>query len=376
MKRLAIDINAALSFYTLGKHSGIGRTTRELVLALNRQYDSLDFEIVLYSQNTKRATGKLLKTQFKSKHLNYPNRSAYKKLFNLFPIKEWLAKHDLIHIPHNADIVFSNSKTLITLHDAMFFSYPEEFLNHENARKTVPPLAKACKGIVTCSEASKQDIMQYMNIPAEKITVIPWGVDRTTFFLMEDRKVKQTLSSLGICSPFFLMVSCDIGRKNTINVIRAFKALGYFKKNYTLVLVWKNPPQSILDEFKVLIDQKSLIILETVTDEQLNALYNGAQCSFFPSKYEGFGLPVLESFECGTPVVTCNNSSLKEVGVEAAIYVNPDQAEEMTEIMRDFIEKRVTKAQYFEKVRKQAANYCWDKTAQSYIDFYKKHLLD
>lgn len=376
MKKLAIDINSALSYYTLGNHSGIGRTTRELVLALNRQYDTLDFKIVLYSQNTKRATGELLKTQFKSKHLNYPNRSAYKKLFNLFPIKEWLAKHDIIHIPHNADVVFSNSKALITLHDAMFFSYPEEFLNHENARKTVPPLAKACKGIVTCSEASKQDIMEYMNIPGEKITVIPWGVDRNTFFLLEDVHLKELLLTLGRTTPFFLMVSCDIGRKNTINVMRAFKSLGDSKNNYTLVLVWKNAPQSILDEFKVLIDQKSIVILETVTDEQLNALYNGAECSFFPSKYEGFGLPVLESFECGTPVVTCNNSSLKEVGGEAAIYVNPDQPEEMTEIMRDFIERRITKAQYFEKVRKQAANYCWDKTAEAYIAFYKKHFLD
>ncbi len=376
MKRLAIDINSALSYYTLGQHSGIGRTTRELVLALNRQYDTLGFEIVLYSQNTKRATGELLKTQFESKHLSYPNRSAYKKLFNLLPIKEWLAKHDLIHIPHNADVVFLKSKTLITLHDAMFFSYPEEFLNHENARKTLPPLAKACKGIVTCSEASKQDIMQYMNIPAEKITVIPWGVDRTTFFLMEDRKVKQTLSSLGICSPFFLMVSCDIGRKNTINVIRAFKALGNENKHYKLILVWENPPQYILEEFINLINKKSIIILGSVSDEQLNALYNGAECSFFPSKYEGFGLPVLESFECGTPVVTCNNSSLKEVGGEAAIYVNPEQPEEMTGIMQDFIEGRIAKTQYFEKVRKQAANYCWDKTAQSYIKFYKKHLLD
>ena len=174
MKKLVIDINSALSFYTLGKYSGIGRTTRELVHALNIYEGNIDFQIKLFSQNTKNATADLLKTRFKSAHLNFPNRSAFKKPFDFLPIKELILSYDLMHIPHNMDNVATPQKTLITLHDAMFFSHPEDFLGHATARKTVPKLAQRCKGIVTCSEASKDDIVHYIQIPEEKVTIIPW----------------------------------------------------------------------------------------------------------------------------------------------------------------------------------------------------------
>ena len=372
MKTLLIDINSVLPAYTLGRYSGIGRTTKELVMALSQNAHQLDFEIKLYSQNTKHVTAKVMNTQFKSVHLNYPNRANFNELFNVLPIKEWLYNYDLMHLPTNYGDVYNHSKTLITIHDAMFFAYPEEFLGHGNLQKIMPKMAQACKGIVTCSEASKSDIVYYMDIPEEKVTVVPWGVDRQSFFEIQEKNFLEKLNAYHIVKPFFLMVSCDIGRKNTINVMRAFAKLQ--TKDFQLVLVWSQPPNDILQEFESLIKTQAIIFLANIDDQILNYLYNGAVCSFFPSKYEGFGLPILESFECGTPVVTCYNSSLKEVGGDAALYVDPDSTEEMCQIMQDFVTGKLKKVDFNLKVKEQAKLFDWQNTAQQYIKFYQKHL--
>lgn len=364
MKRVVIDINSVLPLYSRGWISGIGRTTKELVEALDKM-DNLPFELMLYSQNTKNISGKQLGLKYQNKHIYFPHKDWANKIIKTFHIRECATHYDLLHIPHNFDWVAKPQKTLVTIHDAMFFAYPDEVFDYKYAQKVYPTLAKKCKGIITCSESSKRDIMQYMDIPEEKVSICPWGYRDDIFYPRDNKKTGY---------PYFLMVSCSTGRKNTMSVIRAYEKFVKQKPQHELVLVWPNPPQTALDYCNQAHLRNHIYITNDIDDERLSVLYNEATATFFPSRYEGFGLPILESMACGTPVVTCRNSSLPEVGGDAALYVDPDDIDAMFDIMGKFEQGDLKKGDFESLCLKQAELFSWQKCAEQTVEVYKKWL--
>ena len=362
--KVAIDIASVLPLYRKGWISGIGRTTKELVEALN-QKETLPFEIVLLSQNTHNISGKSMGTRFKCKHLPFPHKSWMNRLIGMTHLREMVTEYDLLHIPHNFEWVRKPERTVVTIHDAMYFAYPDEVFDYQYAQKIYPTLAKRCRGIITCSESSKQDIMRYMDIADDKISVCPWGYREDIFFKRE----AETTSH-----PYFLSVSCSMGRKNTMAVIKAFEKIVRQEPRHELVLVWPNIPQEASSYCNQDHLRNHIYIINAIDDEQLGKLYNEATATFFVSRYEGFGLPVLESMACGTPVVTSRNSSLTEVGGEAAIYVDPDDIDAISAIMEQFEQGVLSKPDYEEKCLSQASKYSWQRCADLTIEAYQKCL--
>ena len=157
-KKLLIDVNSIIPYYVSGKVNGIGRTTLELLQAL-ADIDNLPFEIELYSQNMKGIGGRNTGLHFECSHFYLPHREKWNKILSKFPIREWFTGYDIMHIPHNFEYVHRPEKCIVTIHDAMFFSYPEDFLGHGYARKHYPLLAQKSKAVITCSENSKKEIV-------------------------------------------------------------------------------------------------------------------------------------------------------------------------------------------------------------------------
>ena len=374
-KRLCIDINSIVPLFVRGYVSGIGRTTLELVEALAGIKDELSFEIILFSQNMKGISGRNLNLPFKNKHLYLPYRENYNKFLGKYPIREVFTQYDLLHIPHNFENVHCPEKTLVTLHDAMFYSYPEPFLVDEKMKRLITSLAVKSKGIVTCSESSKGDILKYMNVAEEKITVIPWGVSTKQFFPESQELIHKAMNKFSLNKPYFIMVSCNIGRKNTAMLIENFRNYIQEGGQYDLVLVWENPPPDLLNKYKKEIGEKRIHFVGGISTSDLRAMYSGAIASFFPSKYEGFGLPILESIACATPVVTCRNSSLEEVGKKMALYVDPDSSEEMSQYMHDFEVGKYDLDVFQEKAMLHIKDFSWENTAKKYVEFYQKNLV-
>lgn len=364
MRRIVIDINSVLPLYSKGWISGIGRTTKELVEAIDKM-DNLPFELMLYSQNTKGVTGERLGLNFPTRHICLPHKKWTNRLIGISHLREIATHYDLLHIPHNFEWVRRPDRTIVTLHDAMFFACPDEVFNYRYEQKVYPTLAKKCRGIITCSESSKYDIMRYMDVSEEKITVCPWGY-REDLFKPRERKTTDT--------PFFLTVSCSIGRKNTISVIRAYEKMLKQKPRHELVLVWSNPPQTIIEYCNQEHLRNRIHFVRNVTDERLCDLYNEATATFFPSRYEGFGLPVLESMACGTPVITCSNSSLPEVGGDTAIYVDPDDTDAMCGYMEQFEQGNMKKNDFKDRCLVQSSKFSWHKCATQTVEAYKKWL--
>lgn len=368
MKRLLIDANPVVPYFVSGHVSGIGRTTKELIEALAKVPD-LPFEIMLYSQNMKGIGGRNLDVPFKNRHLYLPNRGPVNKVLSHLPVREWLARYDIMHITHNFEYVAHPEKCIVTLHDAMFYSYPEDFFNCEFARQNYYKLARKAKAIITCSENSKREILEYMNVPEEKISVIPWGVNRNLLYPHEVKTNKWSGSE-----PYFTSVSCDRGRKNTINLLKAYREFAKDIPLHHLILVWRNPTPEALE----LADKSELKgkvhFASNLSNEELADIYAGATASFFPSRYEGFGLPILESMACGTPVVTCANSCLPEVGGEAAIYVDPDDTVAMRGWMEKFESGSIDMNALVKKSILQAEKFTWERCALETIEVYKKCL--
>lgn len=366
MKRILIDANPVVSYYVFGKVNGIGRTTMELIQSLD-QITDLPFEIMLYSQNMKGIGGRNMGTHFKSRHLYLPNRPQINKFLAHFPVREVLTGYDIMHITHNFEYVHKPEKCIATIHDAMFYTYPEKFLGHDFAKANYPKLAQRAKAILTCSENSKREIAEYMDVDEERIFVTPWGVRHDIFKPLPRGNIKT-----GIKKPYFLSVSCDIGRKNTIAILQAYDAFFQQNPEHDLVLVWGTPPKEILEKYT---DDKYRgkihFLGRGLSNEYLAQLYSDATATFFPSKYEGFGLPVLESMACGTPVITCRNSSLPEVGGDAAIYVEPDDIDAMSRWMEKLENKSVDIDSLNATSIKQASKFTWEKCANQTIDVYK-----
>lgn len=353
-----------MPFYSQGWLSGIGRTTKELVEALDN-LDNLPFDVMLYSQNTKGVRANCMGTKFLTRHIPLPHKSWMNRWIGITHLREWTTGYDLLHIPHNFEWVKKPERTLITLHDALFFSYPDDVFNYKYYQRLYPTLAKKCCGILTCSESSKRDIMYYMDVPEEKIHVVPWGYRKDIYYPRKERQSD---------TPFFLMVSCSLGRKNSMSVIRAYEKFVKSNPSHELRIVWPNTPQSVLEYCGQPHLKNHIHICQRVDDNILGQMYSDATATFFPSRYEGFGLPVLESMACGTPVITCRNSSLPEVGGDAALYVEPDDMDTMASYMEQFEQQTIKKTEFRDRCIAQASKFSWERCARQTIEVYKQLL--
>lgn len=376
IKKILIDINSVVPYFASGKKTGIGRVTQELVETFSHIED-LPFEIALYTQNMKGIGGKNLETGFRSYHFHYPNRKKWNKALSFLPVREWMTNYNLMHIPHNFEYVHRPQQCIVTLHDAFFMKIEEKEFGHAQMRKVVPPFIRSCRRIITCSEYSKKDIVETMQVSPDKIDVIYWGLRHDEFYpadnIQESFHFIQRL--FGISKPYFLSVSCNAERKRSNILIQAYMEL--FRQQipkHDLVLVWANPPSELLREVEQSNVSKNIHFLSGVTDEVLRNLYQAATASFNPSSYEGFGLPVLEAMACGIPSVTCHNSALPEVGGNAALYLDEPVQDSLIHMMILFEKNSLPLTDIRNSCIKQAKKFTWEKTAQRTLISYAKAL--
>lgn len=360
MKRLLIDANPIVPVYAANINSGIARTCIELIKALDKIKDSLPFEISLYTQNIKGINASVLNTGFKTHHCYLRNIPSHNNISRRLHLRELLSRYDLQHITHNYEIVRDPSKCIATVHDAFFMKFDNERFDYANMRKTHPDFIRKCRHIITCSEYSKRDIVNTIGGNPDKITVIPWGIDHDIFYVEDDREsLRENLKAkFGLTNPYFLSVSCDVGRKRTLELIKAYLKLENPKND--LVLVWRNPPENVI---KLVDENPQIHFLSDLPNHTLRELYNCATASINPTSYEGFGLPILEAMACGCPIITCKNSSLPEVGGNIPFYLEEPVSESLPKFLSDFEVGLIDLSQRIKEGVSQSALFTWAQTA-------------
>ncbi|MDG1950208.1 MAG: glycosyltransferase family 1 protein [bacterium] len=353
--------------------AGVGRYTQNLLNALFEL--ETKHEYVLYSSGrTLSPFGE--RSARTHKHVAHIHNRTPNKLLNLKTLFtktntfESVGCIDHIFLP-NLNIINLPEKIPVTLtiHDLSWVQYPQFFsrkmlLWHKFTKPEA--LIKRATNIITPSQATATRIQASWKTPASKMTPIAHGIE-TTFtskMLASDHGVR---SRNKLPKNFILFVGTQEPRKNLPALIDAIKRYREeTRDDLHFVLAgnwgWKSHElrrQLWRQEYKTWIHH-----LGYVKQDELPALYRSAKATVFPSIYEGFGIPVLESMACGTPVITSHTSSLPEVGGNACIYVDPYNVQDMKDALKGLMQSKPLQQQLHQQGVKQAAQFSWEKAAQ------------
>jgi glycosyltransferase involved in cell wall biosynthesis len=229
--------------------------------------------------------------------------------------------------------------------------------------------------ILTCSYASKEDILRCYKIPEQKVVVTYYGVSKDFQPVENPDKLAQVQKKYHLHHPLILYVGSFTVRKNLVRLIRAFHRLIAEKKLDAYLLLVGRPLSPSLDLPSLVkeleLEHRISFISDYIPQEVLCLLYNLADLFVYPSLYEGFGLPPLEAMACGTPVVTSNISSLPEIVGDAAILINPYNPGEIAEALFEGLTNGVLREELVQKGRERVQQFSWKKTAQETLQVYQ-----
>lgn len=286
---------------------------------------------------------------------------------------------DLAHVPYWAPPLRSPVPVVTTVHDVIPLLFPE-YRGSLLARAYTALVSAAARGsqlVLTDSDASRQDILRLLRLPAERVRAIPLAADeifQPSDAFLADAAVRQAHQ---LPEAYVLTLGGFDVRKNVRGLLAAWtwvaNALG---DSYPLVIAGDPPrPDGRLfpDVRRLVVElglTDSVIFAGAISQDDLPAVYRGAAVFVYPSRYEGFGLPVLEAMACGTPVVACQAASIPEVAGDAAYLVDPDDtralgAAILTPIVNpDFAEGMKQRA------LARAAQFSWERTARETAEAY------
>lgn len=281
----------------------------------------------------------------------------------------------IYHEPNYVPMPF-DGPLVLTVCDMSCFDHPETH-PEERVRLMQGEMPKAIERadhIVVISEASKEALLRWFNVPLKKIT---------TTYLAADSRFKPHLPEdlLGLTDAFGLMpgryVLC-VGtlepRKNLSTLFAAYAGLpNSLREQFPLVVAgmsgWNTG--ELMQAAETLIQTGQLRLLGYVKDALIPPLYAGAAAFCYPSRYEGFGLPALEAMASGVPVVTSNQTSLPEVVGQAGLMVEPDDVDGMREALRQLLEDRAYAQALSALGLKRSQLFSWEKCAVETVDVYK-----
>ncbi|MCM8830086.1 MAG: glycosyltransferase family 4 protein, partial [Candidatus Omnitrophica bacterium] len=306
-------------------------------------------------------------------------RLAYLRFLRDIPIKTYTEKLDLLHTQYHLPLI-SHCPGIITLHDVSFLRYPEFFPKDIYWRLRISLLysVRKAKKIITVSEFSKKEIINFYQIENDKVDVVYNGVSEN-FRPVSIEKNEKVLKKYGITKPYILSVSNLQPRKNLCRLIKAFVFL--VKNNerfpYKLVIVGKKLwlYNEIFDEIRNSNFIERIVLTDYVPEQDLVYLYNCAEVFVYPSLYEGFGLPVLEAMACGCPVITSNISSLPEIAGNACILIDPYDIDAIAKAIHIVLTDIDLRARLKTAGLKQSQKFSWRRTAEETIKVYDKVLL-
>lgn len=304
--------------------------------------------------------------------------SSHKKAFEQ-AIKKFLHTYeiDVFYIPAPIDQTlppyersyFGNVPVVATIHDLIPALFKQQELFERDGAKGCLEYYKRLlatrhmERLLAISTTTKKDYIKLMHVPARKITLVYESVYQKYQKRNVDERIKKELQQKYALKPQLLLcVGGGTWRKNTDRLIEAFGLVPeHIRQNVTLIIVGKAAKdiekrwQSLINKSRL---QENVKIAGFITYEELDSLYNLADWMVFPSVYEGFGMPVVEAWKCDVPVMTSNNSSLGEIGKNAAILVDPfsekDIARGLTEILTMNEDNR---EHYISKGRRRAMHF-------------------
>jgi glycosyltransferase involved in cell wall biosynthesis len=300
-----------------------------------------------------------------------------------------LAKYDIAHYPvfnpyFMALPLTNKTKTVVTIHDLIYLIYPDQYPPGIRGRLKFlvnKKLIRKADAIITTSETSKKDIVRFLAVDQEKIFPI-YQAPAEAFRPVGDKDLLRGVKDKYNLPDRFVLYVGDVNyNKNLLGLAEACKIA-----KIPLVIVGKQAASSQFDrnhpenrswvEFlKKYGQDKDILRVGFVPDEELAPIYNLANLYAQVSFYEGFGLSVLQAFACSTPAVCSKTQALVEIGQGACFFADPKDPKDIASKLRQAIENEELRSQLVETGKILVKNYSWEKTARETIEVYKKVLL-
>lgn len=354
--RVGIDVQT-----TLGQKTGFGFYVENLTKSLKNLTSGEEFALL---------------SPKREHDLSTPQRLIWDQIG--LPFQAAKARVNLLHQPAFSAPILYTGKKIVTVHDVISLFYTDiPFFSRQYYSKWMPFSYHFADHFITISEHSKKDIIQKLNIPAEKITVTYLAADPMFNQPVSSDESQKVLKKYNIEKPYLLDVGTINPRKNLeflVNVFAEFKKTA--KTDHHLVITGKKGwhYDVLFAKVKKLGLENEVIFTGYIEDDEKPAIYQNAAVFMFPSLYEGFGLPPVEAMMSGTPVISSNASSLPEVIGDGGIQLSPRDEKAWVEALHNVISRPELKQELIAKGKKQADMFSWDRCAKETLATYHQVL--
>jgi glycosyltransferase involved in cell wall biosynthesis len=288
------------------------------------------------------------------------------------PVTMAAQRLDVFHGPISVLPMATRVPGVVTVHDLGFLKFPDQVPSKRRKWLVAATRLSARKAnrIITISDNTKRDLIDWLRLPEEKIEVVPLGfsqrVQRVTGTSLDVFRMKWQVDR-----PYIVAVGTLEPRKNLPTLLRAFAKI---KDDVDHQLVLVGPEGWLTGELKATLDELSLgdrvRLTGFVSDEELGGWYSAADLFAFPSHYEGFGLPSIEAMRCGTPVLASNSSSFPEVVDDAGVLIPPSDVDLWAETMRDLLRDSGRRDALRQRGFTRADAFSWERTARESYRVY------
>jgi glycosyltransferase involved in cell wall biosynthesis len=293
----------------------------------------------------------------------------------------------VLHYPDNSGALLPGLPMVLTLHDTMWRRPLGEAIARPTARQRLqdryrklvcPRAARSAALVLTESKHAADDIVATLGVDASRMRMIPGGVDPVFDGRLAPARARDLVAGLGLERPFVLASGAADRRKNIDRLIQAFalaRATDPRLAGALLAVTSLRPGEAATTNYAATAAAAGLSgalrFLPYVSDEQMKALYQRALCYAFPSVWEGFGLPILEAFSMGCPVLTADTTSLPEVAGKGAVYADPF---DLASLGRGLSKAAGTegRAALLARARAQLAKFSWRASALAHLRAYRE----
>lgn len=354
---------------TKEQKTGTEHYSEEIIIALSKIDPKNDY--LLYSPIEPKGRLTKLPKNFRWKIMPFPRLWSQIRLsIELVFGKE---KPEVIFEPAHTIPIIHPKNIVVTIHDLGFKYYPELYTPFEQRYHNfcLNFSSHQAKEIITPSEYTKKDLIKIYKINSKKITIIHHGYDSDLYkplAKLSDRDQKS-LTRAPLLKPYIFYVGRIERKKNAVGLIKAYGLLRKEREiKHKLVLAGK--PGYGYEEFREEVKklpeeaQKDIIELGYVEEKELVSWMQNADLFFFPSFFEGFGLPIIEAMACGVPVVASNVTSIPEIAGSAALLVEPTKPLKMAAALSKIIHSPVLRRSLISKGLVRASLFSWQKAAE------------
>lgn len=304
----------------------------------------------------------------------------YRRIWRFLPFIDYgtffKTRADIFHFFNFVSPPYVKGKIVITVYDMVYKVFPEtmEKANYTKLDQNLRRSCEAASAIVTISENSRREIIEYMDVEASRIYIIPPGVDCQQYYPLKDEKELLPIRvKYDLPRDYFLYLGTIEPRKNIESIVEAFRIYRDRGGGRQLVIAGKKGwmYEKVFDLVKQYGLEEHVIFSGYIDEADKPLIYGGAKGFLFPSLYEGFGMPPLEAMACGVPVITSNTSSLPEVVGDAGLMVEPMDVEALAYHMKRLEEDEDLCIKLKQKGIERAAQFSWENSVEKLMKLYR-----